>query len=289
MSVASPIFVLWKWTQPGFRTMYSSSHVNNMVDQLQFNGIDPKNVICITDDPEGIVKCKTFPLWKNLGELKNISGAHLPSCYRRLRLLDSSVAQEAGIELGRRIVSFDLDAVICRPINKSKKDAAWSWGEPNFPALFKDREEDFVGWYVPGNRHRIVLNGSMWMFTNGACDHLWKNFDPVKSPLRAIAAGYMGSDQGYLSHALLSMDRMKNIGGWTAQQHGVLSYVRDVRQTRILPKSTRVVFFAGKLKPWDQVTRRESTWISRYADMAEPPAGAVPTSVREEMAVAAAQ
>jgi hypothetical protein len=99
------------------------------------------------------------------------------------------------------------------------------------------------------------------MFTAGPdLQWMWDRFDPVKSPRDALKAGFFGSDQAYLSHQLAYSP---DAGGWTASD-GVLSYNRDVRGPRLLPKHARVVFFHGKRKPWDTPTRLESRWIERY-------------------------
>lgn len=255
----SPNFVLWKWEQPNFRTVYRAEHVNSMVWQLLKGGVPYDRIVCITDNPHG-VQCRTFPLWEDYSALKNISGPHLPSCYRRLKIFDSKTLEDIGFKPGERVVSVDIDAVVIQ----------------KFGELFH-RDEDFVGWYVPGHRHRVVLNGSMFMFTAGQCDWLWHTFDPRTSPMMACAAGYMGSDQGYLSHRLLgNKDNLTiKVGGWTSIEHGVLSFVRDVRLARRLPRTTRVVFFAGKRKPWDPAVLRENSWIARYIQP-RPPMPIVP-------------
>lgn len=239
-----PYFVLWKWTQPGYRTPYLPEHVNLMVRTLAMHGVPAEKVVCVCDDPTGIVECRTYPLWDDHSKLANVSGAQLPSCYRRLKLFDPTTVADMGIPHKHRVVSMDLDAVILQ----------------NFLPLFQ-RPEPFVGWKVPGMRHRIVLNGSMFMHYAGDMEWLWKGFDPNRSPQRAAQTGYMGSDQGYMSHQLVAM---QSTGGWFAHEHGVLSYMRDVVKLRLLPKHTRVVFFPGKNKPWMPEVQKQSQWILRY-------------------------
>lgn len=268
--MSHPNFVLWKWDQPNFRTVYRAENVNSMVWQLMRMGVPFDRIVCITDNPDG-VQCRTFPLWTDYSALKNISGPHLPSCYRRLRIFDPKTLEDIGFKAGERVVSVDIDAVLIQ----------------KFVELFK-RDEDFVGWYVPGHRHRVVLNGSMFMFSAGQMSWLWETFDPRTSPMKACAAGYMGSDQGYLSHRLLGkQDTGFTIGGWTSIEHGVLSFVRDVKMTRRLPRTTRCVFFAGKRKPWDPAVIKENSWIERYIQP-RPPMPIVPnTPVIEAQAVPA--
>lgn len=236
-------FVTWKWKQDGFRSRYIADHVNVMQKMLAKNVEAPHRTICVTDDPDNI-KCDTYPLWEDASQLKNISGHHLPSCYRRLKLFDQKTQADLGITPGSRIVSIDLDTVILdsmRPLLK--------------------KQDMFVGWAVPGTRHQTVFNGSMWMFSAGEdLQWMWDTFKPNESPQRALAAGYFGSDQSYISHQL---GYARFCGQWTSRD-GVMSYTREVRATRMLPKHARVVMFHGKRKPWDPNVRRESAWIERY-------------------------
>jgi hypothetical protein len=101
----------------------------------------------------------------------------------------------------------------------------------------------------------------MWRFRSGEdLQWMWDNFRPDKSPREALAAGFFGSDQGYISHQLAYSPQAS---GWTDVE-GVLSYPNYVRPMRVLPKHSRIVFFHGKRKPWDPVTQRESPWIKKY-------------------------
>lgn len=148
-----------------------------------------------------------------------------------------------GIAQGERVASMDLDTLILQ----------------DFLKLFQGGG-DFVGWKVPGTVHPWVMNGSLWMFTAGKLQYLWDDFDSHKSPGMAANAGYMGSDQGYLSYSLMGREFVKH---WT-NLDGVLCYTRDIRKFRHLPAHTKVVFFPGRMKPWDQATLLESPWIKRY-------------------------
>lgn len=255
-----PTFVLWKWHSQGYRTPYTAAHVNTMVGMMLREGVPLENIVCVTDDPKGVA-CRTSPLWTDLAQLKNVSGRHLPSCYRRLKLFDPATQSDLGIKVGTRIVSIDIDAVLLQ----------------KFLSLF-DRQETFMGWAVPGSKHNVVYNGSMWMFTAGELGYVWSQFDPDRSPAKAFAAGYMGSDQGYLSHSLVNRP---GHGGWTAMKDGVLSYSRDVRALRVLPRHGRVVFFAGVRKPWDTMVRHVSPWIVRYTDTAQIVKETVATKIKD--------
>ena len=247
--VIIPWFIVWRWSRPVFRTTYRAEHVDQIARQLMKHGVPRERIINITDDPVGVKECRTFPLWSDHGGLHNISGPHLPSCYRRLKLFDLDTLKSMGIAQGDRVVSLDIDAVILQ----------------KFLDLFQNKKGDFTGWQVPGTVHPKVLNGSMWMFTAGKLQYLWDQFNSHKSPGMAANAGYMGSDQGYLSYNLVGREF---VSYWT-HTDGVLCYTRDIRKLRLLPAHTKVVFFPGKLKPWDQQVLKESPWIKRYTVSSE--------------------
>jgi len=245
-------FILWRWKQtPPFREDYSVAHVNAMVEMISRRVRCAHRIVCITDDPSGI-SCDTFPIWRDHDSLKNPSGKHLPSCHRRLRLFHRATTDTLGIARGAQVVSIDLDGVIV---------------SDSFAELF-NREEYFVGWMVPGHRHRVVFNGSMFMFRAGTCDYLWTEFDPLTSPKKALMRGFLGSDQAWIT---MNMMGRPGVGGWTARANGVRSWLRDVRMPgRFSEKDTSVVFFPGNSKPWHSDVLKLAPWILRHTSYGPP-------------------
>lgn len=241
-------FVLWKWRQRLNRDAYTANYVNAMVHMLSMRHTAPHRILCVTDDPRGVA-CETFPLWNDCSGLHNASGQHLPSCYRRLKIFDRATQRELNIPEGDRIVSIDLDAIIVNDITH----------------LF-NRSDRFVGWKVPGTRHEWVFNGSMFMFTAGDLDFVWHEFVPQqqRSPVKSLLAGFMGSDQGWLSYKLI---KEPFAGGWNAERDGVISFMRNVERNRlpkhpkISPINAKIVFFAGRRKPWHADVLSEQPWI----------------------------
>jgi len=236
--------VLWKWHHPTYRERFTADHVNHVAAMLRRNcaGLEFR-IVLITDDAAGVdPSISVYPLWRDHSDMNNICGAHLPSCYRRLRLFDPDTQARMEMYPGDRIVSIDLDAVICQPI-----------------APMLERKERYLGWFVHGTHHRSVYNGSLFMFTAGDLADVWLKFHADTSPKEALAAGYLGSDQGWLSYCLL-----KNswASGWIRPE--VVSYSRDVMQSRTLLAETRIVFFNGRRKPWHRDVQRQSPWIGRY-------------------------
>lgn len=238
-------FVCWKWRQTSVSGEYTSLYVNTLVAALRKHCMMPHRVICVTDDPVG-VGCPTFPLWNDYADLANMSGVTLPSCYRRLKIFDPETLTQMGIPMGERVVSIDLDAVLMREIG----------------SLFT-KPERFVGWHVFGTRRRTVLNGSLFMFHAGDLAETWDDFkqDPTRWRNEARQANFLGSDQAYLS--LRFIDK-PDTGKWTNDKDGVLSYYRDIKIRRVLPKDARIVFFPGRLKPWSAEARKVTPWISHY-------------------------
>lgn len=233
--------VLWKWHQQGYRDTYTMEHANLMANMLQRNLTIPHRILLVTDDPAG-AEMETFPLWDDFKNLKNASGAHLPSCYRRLKLFDPETQTAMGIEKGSRIASIDLDACVIQNCDK----------------LFT-RKEKWVGWGVRGTYHQRVFNGSMWMFTAGEFVDLWKSFDPVRSPRAALQGGFMGSDQGWLSYNLA---RRPDCAGWSWPH--VASFPREIYRLKRIDVNNCIVFFHGRNKPWQTETLRIAPWLRRY-------------------------
>lgn len=235
--------VLWKWWQPSTSRAYTSEHVDMMAEMLHDNlsGVRYR-VICVTDDDSNIMECETFPLWSDHDDLANASGRQLPSCYRRLKLYDPSTQREMGIRAGDRILSLDIDTLICG----SLVDVVRTEGR-------------FVGWQVPGQYHPRVFNGSFQMFTAGDLEHIWKDFDPEVSPRKVNKLLYTGSDQAWLSHCLVGKEGSVGLGYPT-----IASYPNHVQKIGQHSAKTRILFFNGSLKPWSPEAIRRTPWITGY-------------------------
>lgn len=235
--------ILWKWSQPGFKHVYTAEHVNVMCSMLRRNlqGV-PHRILCVTDTPFGITECETFPLWDDLDDTPNASGKHLPSCYRRLKLYDPKTQKDMGIDKGDRIMGIDLDTLICAHLRE-----------------VIGTEGRFVGWKLTGQHGRPVFNGSLQMFTAGDLANIWAEFDPKASPKEAFNAGYRGSDQAWLSYKLVGKE-----GSVGLEWPLVASYPLQNRIQGILKRETVIIFFHGSEKPWTPNARFNTPWIDRY-------------------------
>lgn len=248
--------VLWKWKQPIVhgrpppdRMEYTSKFVNIVTGMLQKQllGIEYR-VICVTDDAEGIeAPAQAFPLWDDHANLKNATGQHLPSCYRRLKLFDRETQQGMGIGVGERIVSLDLDSIVLGPLGD----------------LFARIEASncvFAGWGVRGTYHQTVYNGSFWTFKAGRhLQKLWSDFDPAESPRLCLRKSFLGSDQAWIS-----MHFTSRVDAMPIRFPDFASYPREVRRANVLDRRTKIVFFHGARKPWQQMELRHQPWIQQH-------------------------
>jgi hypothetical protein len=237
--------VLWKWDQPNHARTYTADHVNVMCSMLRRN-LDktPHRIICITDKQAGISECECVPLWHDCEDMPNATKRNLPSCYRRLKLYDRATQRDVlDIERGERIMSIDLDAIVTGDLR----------------ALIAT-EGRYVGWHLPGTNHPVVFNGSLQMFSAGDLQEIWSEFDPASSPKAALHAGYLGSDQAWLSFKLI--DKEGSVG---LTQPLVTSFPLQNRIQQNLDARTRLIFFHGSIKPWDrEATQSGTSWVSRY-------------------------
>lgn len=241
--------IVWKWQQYKHRDTYTAEHVNVMGKMIRENLVDiPHRVLCITDEPYGVdAPIKTHELWSDHNDLPNVTGRHLPSCYRRLKLFDAETQTKLGIKPGERIISIDLDTIILAPLNEiiNRIDIA---------------NADYTGWARRGTYHALVFNGSFFSMRAGShLQWVWSNFNPKVSPRETLAAGYLGSDQGWLSKCFAKYTSICPI-----RFPDFASYPQEVRRTGVLDRRTRVVFFHGARKPWHVMECRQSPWIMKH-------------------------
>jgi hypothetical protein len=233
--------VLWKWA--GHNRHFTGEHVNVMCAMLRRNLTNmPHRIVCVTDNAGDVAQCETAPLWTDFADIPNGSGRHLPSCYRRLKLYDPATQRDLGIDKGDRIMSIDLDALIAGDIRKLVQTPG-----------------EFVGWELKGSHHARVFNGSLQMFDARKLDHIWKDFDPGSSILKAAHAGFKGSDQAWLSYNLINRE-----GSVGLKWPDVSSWPLQNRVQGILRRDNRIIFFHGNLKPWDAAAIKATPWIPRY-------------------------
>jgi hypothetical protein len=175
----------WKWGKT-FRAV----HVNVLRLALERRLALEHELVCVTDDGAGLhpaIRVVPMPT----------TYAHTPRCRRRME----QYAREFESEMGRRILTIDLDVVIVDDLT---------------PIL--DRDEPIVGWRVG---HAGVYSGSFLLHDAGALDEAWQRYreDPNGYP-RAAAPRGVGSDQAMINHYLSTQPP---IAEWT-EADGLVTY-----------------------------------------------------------------
>lgn len=214
---------------------YTAEDVNIWANQVHRHMSGAHELICITDDPDGIECARTIPMWRDHFE----HGRD----WHRLKLF----AEEMADLIGPRFAVTDLDTVFCGPL------------DPLF-----ETDAPFMAWQDP-NRDQYCT--SLFMMDAGAFPHVWETFDPkaaIALRQRGIFGGY---DQAWISHVLPGQPR------WTAE-HGVLSFRVDVlrnlpleqapESAKTLPSGARVVNFHGRHKPRDEVVQKACPWVTEF-------------------------
>lgn len=200
------------WLWRGWRPVYEPKHVLALGRMLEEHLHMPYRFVCVTDKPFPGVEC--VPLW---GSPTTEKPRGNPDCYRRLKLF-------ADDSIGARYFSIDLDCVILGDIT---------------PLVTDDSFKILKGYAAP-------YNGSMWQVTPGAHANVWHDLNDEAAALagrQRMADGRkpFGSDQVYLAH------KLPNAPTWTPDD-GVYQYVQKRRRSMHKP---RIVFFAGRTKPWE--------------------------------------
>jgi hypothetical protein len=230
-------FVTFKWKPDrNYRSTYGPETVNTLNSMLGRHFHAPFRLTCITDDPAGISsEVRVLPLWLDHSTLPSPHGNGYPSCYRRLRLF----GHDAGEIIGPSFVVLDLDTVITADITDTVADNC-----------------DFRIW---GDTAKgTPYNGSLWQLRAGARRKVWDDFDPVESPRKSLAFGYIGSDQGWIA-ACLGPNELK----WGTRD-GVYSFRNHIqRQGYLLPANARVVIFHGAVDPWSPQAQRLG-WVRKH-------------------------
>lgn len=231
-------FVCFKWAPaPGYRSEFGAATVNTLWSMIRRNYDGPARLTCVTDDGAGISDAvRVFPLWQDHAKLASPHGIGNPSCYRRLR----AWASDAEEWFGPRFMLLDLDIVITAKLN---------------PLV--DVPDDFRIW---GDTAKgTPYNGSLVLMTAGARAKVWDSFDPIESPKRGRALGYIGSDQAWIA-ACLGPNEKK----WTAKD-GVYSYRNEIQHKGgALPPGARIVVFHGSVDPWSPSARARYAWVREH-------------------------
>lgn len=213
--------VSWLWN--GWRPIYRPEHVQALQRMVVANLHVPHRFVCVTDTPVQGVEC--LPMW---GNPPGVGGnSSLPNCYRRLRLFD----------MPGDWLSIDLDCVITGDIT------------PLIPAP----DVDFK--ILEGKA--APYNGSLWFVRGGVRPDVWTDLGPgLVAQSKAQRYGPLqrkpiGSDQVVMAY------KLPGAPTWGAAD-GIYQYV-STRECDMIGR--KIVFFAGRQKPWDLAEYR-TLWRS---------------------------
>lgn len=235
--------VTWKWTQPGYRSVFTAEHVNTLASMVRRNLRIPHRFVCFTDDAAGLRGDIFVHNLPSAAVVPAIDGQPMrPNCFRRLWAFGES--QHHFAVLGDRFVSIDLDCVITGDLTP----------------LF-DVPDDFKMW---GDTARSTqYNGSLWLMRTGKRAHVWHEFlrtGAAEAYNTTRKAGMIGTDQAWISHVLGRGEAM-----WT-REDGVYSFRNQVAQRpkRDLPVNAKIIFFHGRHDPWHDDVQRAYPWVREH-------------------------
>lgn len=226
-------FVCWKWGAE-----FAAKHVNVLRAMLARHYHGPHELVCITDDVEGLdPRIRTHPCPVHFEGLQNPDGERFPSCYRRLW----NFSAEAAEVLGPRFLAIDVDVIVTGDITD----------------LMDRQTASFVGWTDVRFKWRKVAGG-IYMLAGAKHRDVWETFDPYTSPQLAAAAGCHGSDQGWISLCMYPPP-----AAFTARD-GVVS-LKWLRPGLLdPPRSVRIVSTPGKYNPWNRELQSRYSWIRKH-------------------------
>lgn len=213
----------WLWKQAKSRAHYDATSVNVWASMVRRNISIPHRIACVTDMPEGIDF--DIDIISPPGDFLDITNSKWtngrPQCYRRL----SMFRRDAAEIFGDRFVCMDLDCVI---------------GD-NLDPLF-DRPDDLV--LFKGTVENRPYNGSMMLIQAGCRPQVFESFDQAGA--QEASQLFVGSDQSWLAHCLgpdeKTWDEQDRVF-WFGSRYRIMT-----RRNKSIP---RVLFFPGKIKPWD--------------------------------------
>ena len=190
----------------------------------------PHRTICVTDDEiDGV---DTIPLdWRK----------HVPGTVF-LRLMQHNA--DIGRMIGSRILSLDIDLVITGNFDHivTRPEKAVWWRNPNFP-----------------KPQRSFYQSSVQLFTPGATQCLWDDFDPLETP-KWVNWRFGGREQAWIAERLSWTEPYfsDDDGIYGAGRLGGAGIYSE------LPENACLVSFPGKRAPWQDDIQSKHPWVKEH-------------------------
>lgn len=237
--------VTWKWKGNTTKNKpeYTAEHVNVHYSMVKRNVQIPFDYICVTDDAEGLNSdIQVVPIWDDL--------KYMGGCYLRLKAFSNEMVDV----FGPKFISMDLDCVIVDDITN-----------------LVNIDVGFAIWENT-NKRKTPYCGGMFMCKPGVYQHVWDDFDPKESPLKAKRKGFtVGTDQAWLSY-LFYPDAPHT---WT-HENGIYNFKIDIEKrvrldqpplviNKKLPDNAKIIFFnGGQVDPSYKKLQENYPWIKEH-------------------------
>lgn len=216
---------------------YTAWHVNNFRAQLSKHLTIPHELVCVTEDAEGIhPDVRVIPLWDK--------GRHLGGCYNRLYSFSRGMAEL----IGPRFACVDLDTVLVA----------------NCDHIFS-RRGPFVywRWQSPSDRPRFCC--AFYLQDAGVLDHVWTEF--TRDPQAAIKAcrHLPGTDQAWCNHKI-DCDRWHSVSDLDGMVDFRLAYMQGQMYRPGTPCNPRhtMLMFPGPRSPDQPELHAAFPWLSQH-------------------------
>ena len=229
-----PTIVTYWWNDPTRRNRgytFEPEHILIWKSMVERNVTVPHRIVCVTD--EKINGIETVPMdWR-----KHIPG----TVYARLMQHNRDWCLA---NLGERVLSLDVDIVITGNIDHilSKEEDFVIWRNPNFP-----------------KPNRAFYQSSVQLFSAGARQELWDDFDPVETP-KWVNWRFGGREQAWIS------ERLDWDEAYFSERDGIYGAGRlsGAGVYTDLPDNACIVSFPGARAPWQSEVQEKHRWVKEH-------------------------
>jgi hypothetical protein len=236
------------WLDPSRQRSYqiSPDDVRIWDRMVERNLTVPHRRVCVTHRPDLIDFMETIPL--------DMEKHHPGTCMVKLQAHKvGGIAAE-----GERVLLMDVDCVVTGnldPLVQRDEPSVW-WMNPN---------------YEEGGK-RGYIQGSMQLFTVGATEFLWRDFD--KSCLGWLNRRFGGAEQCWISERMNAFYPepgwdWSHVATWTDYDgvYGAGRLVNGKMGSGVqseLPDNARIVFTPGDRSPGQPEFQAQHPWVKEY-------------------------